>query len=72
MYRGARGMSFVRGESSDTQEKGDRYLWSAPQAATTGTFASRSKRARDDDDYFDEPDAPPPSAPAAAADCTVG
>ena len=68
MYRGSRGMSFVRGESSDTEQKGDKYLWAAPQPATTGTFANRSTRARDDDDYFDEPDDAPPSAAAAAVD----
>ena len=67
MYRGSRGMSFVRGESSDTEQKGDKYLWAAPQPATTGTFANRSKRARDDDDYFDEPDDAPPSIAAAAS-----
>ena len=54
-YRGARGMAFVRGESSDTAVKGDKYMWAS--APDTQTERMRGlKREADEDAYFDEDD----------------
>ena len=54
-YRGARGMAFVRGESSDTAVKGDKYMWaSAPD--TQSEKMRGLKREADDDAYFDDDD----------------
>ena len=54
-YRGARGMAFVRGESSDTAVKGDKYMWAS--APDTQTERMRGlKREADEDAYFDKDD----------------
>ena len=48
-------MAFVRGESSDTDVKGDKYMW-APAPDTQTTAMRGLKREADDDAYFDEDD----------------
>lgn len=65
-YHGARGMSFVRGESNDQSEKGEKYLWRQPDARDS--MMRGLKRAKDEDDYFDEGEAEAPVADSAAAE----
>ena len=49
-------MAFVRGEANDQNEKGEEYLWrQVPDAR--GSMTRGLKRAKDEDDYFDEGEA---------------
>ena len=58
-------MSFVRGESSDTATKGDKYMWK--ETAHQSTMMRGLKRGKDEDDYFDE-DEPQSNVDTAAVD----
>ena len=64
-FRGARGMAFVRGESSDQSEKGEKYMWREVPDARAAAMRGL-KRAKDEDDYFDEDEADAPGAGGAA------
>ena len=63
-------MNFVRGESSDTAVKGDRYRWSAkPLPAVSGRKRSRLEEPDDDESYFhDDEDSSKPTTGAADLD----
>ena len=66
-FRGVRGMAFVRGESSDSATKGDKYMWAPGPDRQTAAMRGL-KRAADDDAYFDEPEESAGGAAAADAD----
>lgn len=64
-------MNFVRGQSTDTASKGERYHMSRAGAPPRGSAPAGRKRAPDDEDaFFDEDDdeAPPAGGPAAEDD----
>ena len=67
-------MNFVRGESTDTAEKGERFRWSTSAASVRAPQlpAGNRKRPRideeEDDSYFDDDDEPAAAAPVEADD----